>query len=286
MRFITFKQGDETRVGVRKQGSVVDLSLAAPDLPKDLLGIIETVDYLEKVAKAVENASDDASLSYADLVFAPLIQRPPKIICIGRNYAAHAKEGGAETPTYPEIFFRGAESLIGHQEPIIKPKCSDKLDYEGEIVAVIGKKVRHCSEDDGLDAIAGYALFNDATLRDYQRKSSQWTIGKNFDGTGAFGPEFVTKDELPAGMVGSSITTRLNGNVMQNANTDDLVFPMKRLVAILSECMTLLPGDIIITGTPAGVGYVRNPPVFMKAGDVVEVEVPGLGTLSNTVKDE
>lgn len=286
MRFVTFRLGSDTRVGVRKENKVIDLSLAAPDLPKDLVGLIEFENYLDVVSKAVESAEDSVCYNYDDLEFAPLITRPPKIICIGRNYAAHAKEGGAETPTYPEIFFRGAESLIGHKDPIIRPQCSDKLDYEGEIVAIVGKKTRHCSEKNGLDAIAGYALFNDATLRDYQRKSSQWTIGKNFDGTGAFGPEFVTADELPPGMVGSNIVTRLNGNIMQDANTDDLVFPVKYLVAALSECMTLMPGDIIITGTPAGVGYARNPPIYMKAGDVIEISVPGLGTLRNAVEDE
>ncbi|MDB4837300.1 fumarylacetoacetate hydrolase family protein, partial [Marinomonas sp.] len=218
--------------------------------------------------------------------FLPLIERPQKIICIGRNYAAHAAEGGAETPAYPEMFFRGAESLIAHKDDIVRPKCSDRLDYEGEIAIIIGKKGRHISEEDALDYVAGYTIFNDATIRDYQRKSSQWTIGKTFDGTGAFGPELVTPDELPKGMRGVAIQTRLNGRVMQNANTQDLVFPVDNLIYRLSECMTLLPGDVIVTGTPAGVGYARKPPIFMQPGDVCEVEVEGLGTLVNGVRDE
>lgn len=286
MRFVTFKLGDDIRVGVRNGDSVVDLSLAGPELPSDLIGILNLPDYMNVVASVVENATDTQSHLYSDLSFEPLIPRPGKVLCIGRNYAAHAAEGGAEVPSYPEVFFRAAESLIGHGRPIIRPKCSDKLDYEGEIVIVVGKQVRHCTEENALEYVAGYTLFNDATIRDYQRKSSQWTMGKTFDGTGAFGPELVTADELPDGMVNTAITTRLNGELMQDANTDALVFPVKYLMATLSEVMTLMPGDIILTGTPAGVGYARNPPVFMKAGDVVEVSAAGLGTLRNVVEDE
>jgi len=287
MRFVSFEHNGDIRLGVLKGEEVIDLSLVDANLPTDLVALLEAGDAgMASAKEAVDTAPDSAKLAAQGLAFAPLIPRPPKLICIGRNYAAHAAEGGADTPTYPEIFYRGATSLIGHHCPIIKPTCSDKLDYEGEIVAVVGKKARHVTEQNGLDYIAGYALFNDATLRDYQRFSSQWTIGKNFDGTGAFGPEFVTADELPAGMHGVQLETRLNGELMQSANTADLVFPMAKLIAILSECMTLEPGDIIITGTPAGVGYVRKPPVFMKAGDVCEVSAEGLGTLVNTVEDE
>ena len=241
---------------------------------------------MNRASEAGKNAGSDSRLPYEGLTFLPLIPRPPKIICIGRNYAAHALEGGAEPPTYPEVFYRGATTLIGHNQPIIRPQCSDKLDYEAELVAIVGKRARHISKADGLSVIAGYALFNEATLRDYQRKSSQWTIGKNFDNTGAFGPEFVSADELPAGGHGLRIQSRLNGTVMQDANTAEFIFPVDQLVANLSECMTLEPGDIIVTGTPAGVGYARTPPIFMKDGDICEVEVEGVGILSNPVKDE
>ena len=208
------------------------------------------------------------------------------MICIGRNYAAHAAEGGAETPTFPEIFFRGPTALVAHQAAIVRPKCSEMLDFEGEIALVIGKSCRHASEENALEFIAGYTLFNEATIRNYQKFSSQWTIGKNFDETGAFGPELVTADELPGGIVGMNLTTRLNGELMQDANTDDLVFPVRQLIAILSECMTLEPGDVVVTGTPAGVGYARKPPIWMKAGDTVEIEVPGIGKLVNSIRDE
>lgn len=287
MRIVSFECAGENRLGLKIGDEVIDVALASNDFPKDLLSLLQSnLDIQKEFNALIEHCPQEAKRSCQDLSFTPLIQRPPKIICIGRNYAAHAVEGGVEPPTYPEIFLRCSESLIGHNAPIIRPRCSDKLDYEGEIAAIIGKKARHVKEQDGLDYIAGYALFNDATVRDYQRKSSQWTIGKNFDGTGAFGPEFVTADELPAGMIGVQLQTRLNGEVMQDANTSDLIFPMAKLIEILSECMTLLPGDVIITGTPSGVGYVRRPPVYMKPGDVIEVEAKGLGILRNTIEDE
>ncbi|MGX9416779.1 fumarylacetoacetate hydrolase family protein [Vibrio sp. WJH972] len=287
MRIVSFECEGKSRIGIKTDDQVIDLSVAAAHLPTDLLSLIQSdIDIEQELSSIVDNCPQNAKVSSEGLRFTPLVSNPPKIICIGRNYAAHAVEGGVEPPSYPEIFFRGGESLIGHEAPIIRPRCSDKLDYEGEIAAVIGKKARHIKAENGLEYIAGYALFNDATIRDYQRKSSQWTIGKNFDGTGAFGPEFVTSNELPAGMEGVQLVTRLNGQVMQNANTSDFIFPMAKLIEILSECMTLMPGDVIITGTPSGVGYVRKPPVFMKPGDVVEVEAEGLGILRNSIEGE
>lgn len=287
MRFVSFSRAGQNRIGCPRNGQIVDLSIAAPSLPTDLISLLEAgPEAMQQAWATVNSAGDDALVNVNDVTYLPLIPRPPKIICIGRNYAAHAKEGGAEPPTYPEIFYRGATSLLAHNAPIIRPQCSDKLDYEAELVAIIGRAARHVSREQGLDYIAGYSLFNDATLRDYQRKSSQWTIGKNFDNTGAFGPEFVSADELPAGADGLRIQSRLNGEVMQDANTRDFIFPMDDLIAKLSECMTLEPGDVIVTGTPAGVGYARNPPVFMKAGDVCEIEIEGIGVLSNPVVDE
>jgi 2-keto-4-pentenoate hydratase/2-oxohepta-3-ene-1,7-dioic acid hydratase in catechol pathway len=160
------------------------------------------------------------------------------------------------------------------------------LDFEGEIAFVIGKHCRHASEENALDFVAGYSLFNDGTLRDYQKRTSQWTMGKNFDQTGAFGPELVTVDELPGGAAGLTLTTHLNGELMQEGNTDDLIFPVRHLIAVLSEAMTLEPGDVVSTGTPSGVGFARTPPVWLKPGDTVDIEVPGIGKLSNTVEDE
>ena len=287
MRLISFSSNGVHKIGCPSEGQVIDLSIAAPSLPTDLLSLLAMgPEGLQQAEAAAKIAGSEAYVPVDSITYLPLIARPPKIICIGRNYAAHAKEGGVEPPTYPEIFYRGATSLIAHNTPIVRPKCSDKLDYEAELVAIVGRKARHVAKADGLDYIAGYSLFNDATLRDYQRKSSQWTIGKNFDDTGAFGPEFVSADELPAGAHGLRIQSRLNGKVMQDANTADFIFPMDDLIAKLSECMTLEPGDVIVTGTPAGVGYARTPPVFMQAGDVCEIEIEGVGVLVNPVVDE
>ena len=287
MRLVSFSRGGESRIGCPVDGNIVDLSIAAPSLPTDLLSLLEMgPEGMKQAESAVKTAGDDALVSVDDINYLPLMTRPPKVVCIGRNYAAHAIEGGALPPTYPEIFYRGSTSLLAHNAPIIRPKCSDKLDFEAELVAIVGKTAKGVARDDGHDYVAGYTLFNDATLRDYQKKSTQWTIGKNFDNTGGFGPMFVTADELPAGADGLRIQSRLNGQIMQDANTSDFIFPIDDLIAKLSECMTLEVGDVIVTGTPAGVGYARNPPVFMKDGDVCEIEIEGIGILSNPVIDE
>lgn len=284
MRLLTFTLNGQEQLGVRKGGDVVPVSSIAPNLPGNLRELL-AVNGLAELESALQDFDGDG-INMDDIEYCPLIPEPGKVICIGRNYAAHAAEGGADTPTFPEIFYRGATSLLAHNAPIIRPQCSDNLDFEGEVAFVIGKTCRHATEDNALSHIAGYTLFNDATLRDYQKFSSQWTIGKNFDHTGAFGPELVTSDELPDGIAGMTLTTTLNGDVMQDGKTDDLVFPVRSLVMILSECMTLEPGDVVVTGTPAGVGYARTPQVWMKAGDTVEIEVPGLGKLTNTIQDE
>jgi 2-keto-4-pentenoate hydratase/2-oxohepta-3-ene-1,7-dioic acid hydratase in catechol pathway len=170
--------------------------------------------------------------------------------------------------------------------PIIRPSVSDKLDYEAELAFIVGKKARNLTKENALDCVAGYSIFNDGSLRDYQRKTSQWTIGKNFDQTGAFGPWLVTPDELPSGAHGLQIQSRLNGNLMQNANTKDFLWGIAETIQLITECMTLEPGDVVITGTPAGVGYARTPPVFMKPGDVCEIEIEGIGILQNSIKDQ
>jgi acylpyruvate hydrolase len=284
MRLITFVHDGHEQVGVRKDDHVVPVTSIAPDLPVSIRHLLAE-DGLGTLASQLDGCSDKG-IAIDEIEYRPLIPKPGKVICIGRNYAAHAAESGAATSSFPEVFFRGATSLIPHQGTIVRPLCSEMLDFEGEFAFVIGKSCRHATEDNALDYIAGYSLFNDATIRNYQKFSSQWTVGKNFDGTGAFGPELVTSDELPDGMAGLSLTTRLNGQLMQDGQIDNLVFPVRSLVVILSECMTLEPGDVVVTGTPAGVGFARKPPVWMKAGDTVEVEVAGLGRLINTVQDE
>jgi len=285
MRLVTFDAGGEDHVGVRLGDEVADLAVAAPDLPNTIVGLLEAGgDALDRAKSAAEGAAD--RLDYAGLTFRPVMPRPPKIICLGLNYAAHAAEGGHDKPTFPSFFMRGATSLVGHNQPLIRPKASEQLDYEAEMVAVIGKTCRHVSEADALDVVAGYSIFNEGSVRLFQRKTSQWTIGKNFDQTGGFGPDFITADELPPGAVGLRIATHLNGQTMQDDNTANMLFGVAETIAILTECLTLEAGDVIVTGTPSGVGHARTPQVWMKDGDVCEIEIEGIGTLRNPIKDE
>jgi 2-keto-4-pentenoate hydratase/2-oxohepta-3-ene-1,7-dioic acid hydratase in catechol pathway len=209
------------------------------------------------------------------------ISPPGKIICVGLNYALHAKEGGHPMPTYPSLFLRVPTSLTAAGAPVIRPKCSIQLDYECELTIVIGKGGRHIPEDEALDHVFGYTLFNDVSVRDYQRKTTQWTAGKNFDSTGPLGPWVVTADDLPPGASGLRIQTRVNGETMQDSNTSDMIFSTARTIAILSEIMTLEPGDLIATGTPAGVGAARTPPVWLRPGQLVRTVVEGVGECLN-----
>ena len=215
----------------------------------------------------------------------PPVPQPPKILCVGLNYNDHLEESGLQKPTYPEIFGRFATSLIAHQEPIRRPRESVALDYEAELAVVIGKPGRRIPQKQALDHVAGYSLFNDATLRDFQLRTPQWTMGKNFDGTGSFGPWLVTPDAVPPGARGLRIQGRLNGRVMQDSRTDLLIFGVASLIELISVAMSLERGDVIITGTPGGVGAARKPPVFMQPGDTFEVEIDGLGVLTNPVED-
>lgn len=224
-----------------------------------------------------------AGIDLASVTQLPVIPRPGKIVCLGVNYIDHAKEGGNSIGDYPAVFMRCATSLLAHQSSIRLPRVSDKLDYEAELAVVIGSKAYDVSEADALKHVFGYACFNDASLRDYQRLTTQWTIGKNFDGTGAFGPYLVTSDELPVGCEGLRIQSRLNGQVMQDANTANMAFNVRKTISLLSQSMTLEPGDVIAMGTPGGVGYARTPPVWMKPGDTIEIEIEGIGILSNPI---
>jgi len=214
------------------------------------------------------------------------LERSRKIICVGLNYRDHTAESGYKQPEYPTLFARFTSSLVAHKSAIIRPEASCALDFEGELVAVIGRGGRHITREKALAHIAGYSIFNDATIRDFQHRTPQWTIGKNFDGTGAFGPTLVTPDELPLGAHGLSIQTRLNGELMQSSNTEQLIFNVANLVQLISEAITLAPGDMIVTGTPSGIGHMRAPKVYMKPGDIVEVQIQGIGTLRNSVVEE
>jgi 2-keto-4-pentenoate hydratase/2-oxohepta-3-ene-1,7-dioic acid hydratase in catechol pathway len=262
MRFLSFEANGQAGIGWVKDihaTDFVNLTLAAPELPRNLKDLINTPGGLAAADAAARKAPATAVQAMSSLTLLPLIPNPGKIVCMGLNYADHAKEGGNARPEYPSFFLRGNSSMVGHNQPIVRPKASTQLDYEAELAVVIGKKARHLTADNALDCIAGYSCFNDGSIRNYQRKSSQWTIGKNFDATGPFGPCLVTPDELPPGAAGLRIQSRLNGKVMQDANTDVFLWNVVEALRIITECMTLEPGDVIITGTPAGVGYARTP---------------------------
>lgn len=286
MRVVAFKRKDGAALAVRRGEDLIDLAVAARELPHELAALLATRGGLQAAKAAAKSAKAKAVIK-GKIAYLPPVMAAPKIICVGLNYIDHAAESPYKNPpTYPVLFNRFNTTLVGHNAPLIRPKASEQFDYEGELVAVIGRRGRHVPKEKALDYVAGYSVFNDGSVRDYQFKSTQWLMGKNFDGTGGFGPDFVTADELPAGAVGLQLKTRLNGQVMQNANTRDMIFDIATLVATASEGMTLEPGDLIVSGTPAGVGFARKPPVWMKNGDVCEVEIEGVGTLVNPIKDE
>ena len=278
MRFRAYKNG-ETRCLALKDG----------DVWRDL-GESDLTDLIRRKGGAAQLVDGIEALPEIDISaypYLPPIPHPSKIICVGLNYLDHAAESPySELPDYPSFFPRFASSLVAHEDPIICPSLSKELDFEGELVVVIGKRGRYIAKEDALAHVAGYSIFNDASIRDYQFKSSQWTVGKNFDGTGAFGPDFVTADEVVPGAVGLEIETILNGETVQKANTRDLIYPVADLISIASDTMTLEVGDIIVSGTPAGVGFARDPQLFMKDGDTCEVRIEGIGSLTNPVRNE
>ncbi|WP_119155347.1 fumarylacetoacetate hydrolase family protein [Caldimonas tepidiphila] len=286
MKFTTFLQAGQPRLGLVDGDAVIDLNAAQPQVPADLRAALAAGVDLDSAARAAL-ASDAPRLPLADLPRAPLVPQPGKIVCLGLNYFDHAKEGGRDKPEYPWFFLRGASSLIGHGDAGQVPRVSSKFDYEAELAVVIGRRVpRHVSQDEALQYVFGYSCFNDMSVRDYQKRTPQWTIGKNFDATGSFGPVLVTADELPAGATDLRIQCRLNGQVMQDANTSDMIWGVAETITLLSDCLTLEPGDVIAMGTPAGVGQARTPPVWMKEGDAVEIEIERIGTLFNPIRNE
>ena len=287
MHLLTFSKQGKPTVGVRKGDVVIDLSVAVPEFKKEMSAILaagkEAIEYLENV---LPSAKDEAVLDPETLTYLPPVTNPQKILCVGLNYADHAAEGKKEIPSHPVFFARFNNTLVAHKQPLIRPRVSEKFDFEGELAIIIGKKAKHLTRDNALDCVAGYSIFHDGSVRDYQVRTPQWTLGKNFDGSGGFGPVIVTADALPQGAKGLQLTTVLSGEVMQKGNTKDFIFDVPTVLQALTETMTLVPGDVIITGTPAGVGFARKPPRYMKAGDVCDITIEGIGTLSNPVVDE
>jgi len=285
MKLVTYMRQGEPRLGAVVGDRVVDLNDADPTIPSSLVEALSSAPDLAASARAALQRAG-ASLPLSDLELAPVTPRPGKILCLGLNFLDHAKEGGLDKPAYPSVFMRGASSLVGHGQALLRPRVSGKFDFEAELACIIGRRARYVTRAEALDHVFGYACFNDASVRDYQMRSPTWTVGKNFDGTGALGPWVVTADELPPGAAGLRLHLRLNGVVEQDANTSDMIVDVAAAIEYLSEAMTLEPGDVIAMGTPSGIGGSRRPPLWLKPGDEVEVDIERVGVLRNRVVDE
>ena len=282
MKLVTFEAGGKTSYGSLTGNKIIDLGSSFGQRYSDLLAVLDA-GALPELAKAA--ASQLPTLAMSEVKLLPVITRPKKIFCVGLNYKTHVAETKRADSDYPAIFTRFADTLVAHDAPLIKPKISNRFDYEGELAVVIGKGGRNITQANALDHIAGYACFNDGSVRDWQRHTHQWTPGKNFPGTGAFGPCLTTPDEVPD-LGAQTITTRLNGVVVQHAFLSDLIFTLPVIIEYISAFTPLMPGDVIATGTPGGVGDKREPPLYMTNGDVVEVEISRIGLLRNVVKNE
>jgi 2-keto-4-pentenoate hydratase/2-oxohepta-3-ene-1,7-dioic acid hydratase in catechol pathway len=289
MRIVGFETQAGLRLGVVEGDQVIDLQEADAKAPNDLGEWLQRNDGdLTSLADLARRAPAGARRPLQGLKFALPVAKPGKIVCLGLNYLEHVKEGTQRDniPKFPTIFMRCQTSLAAHLRPLIRPLMTETLDYEAELVVIIGKRAKHLTVGNALTCIAGYSCFNDGSVREFQRRTSQWDMGKNFDQTGGFGPWMVTADEVPPGGKGLKIESRLNGRVMQSDNTDNMMFPVAETLADISQGMTLEPGDLIVTGTPSGVGFARKPPVWMKNGDVCDIEIEGVGLLRNPIEDE
>jgi 2-keto-4-pentenoate hydratase/2-oxohepta-3-ene-1,7-dioic acid hydratase in catechol pathway len=290
MKIAGFEADGGLRLGLVEGDSVVDLQAVDGMLPSDLGDVLRrTKGELKPLADLAKIAKAEARRPLAGLKYALPVARSGKIICLGLNYLAHVKEGPQRDniPKYPSIFFRVLSSFVPHLAPLMRPRESIQLDYEAELVAIVGRRAKHLTLDNAVDCIAGYTCANEGSVREFQRHTTQWGMGKNFDSSGSIGPWMVSADELPRGAKGLKIMSRLNGNTMQSDNTDNMMFPLAETLVYLSKGMTLEPGDVILTGTPSGVGHARKPePVWMKPGDTIEVEVERVGVLRNPIEDE
>ncbi|MEN0001296.1 MAG: fumarylacetoacetate hydrolase family protein [Pseudomonadota bacterium] len=285
MRVVAFNGEDGPRLGIVKGDKVIDLTSVDPAAPTDLQKVI-AAGKLDDLHKLADRATPDAERAYDGLDFAMPIAAPAKILCLGLNYMDHVNEGIFEKQPYPTVFMRAVSSMTAHNKPMVRPTASETFDYEAELALVIGKTARHLTADNALDAVAGYTCSNDGSVREFQRHTIQWTMGKNFDATGPIGPVFVTADELPPGASGLTIECRLNGETVQSSTTDMMMFPVVETLVYISQGVTLEPGDIILMGTPSGVGHARKPPLWMRDGDTVEVEIENIGLLRNPIVDE
>ncbi|MEL6888303.1 MAG: fumarylacetoacetate hydrolase family protein [Pseudomonadota bacterium] len=282
MKFLVGATSGGTAVYAVTGDGAVNLTTLNPAIGSDLTGLIAQPALLDGLAIAEAHAVPLASITPA----LP-IASPGAITCVGLNYTDHIKEGGYDIPDYPAFFMRGRNSIMAAGQPMVRPACSETLDYEAELMVIIGKGGRHISKDDALNHVFGYTVFNDGSVREYQRKTHQWTPGKNFDDTGAIGPMVVTPDEVPAGAAGLTIESRVGKEILQNSNTANMIWDVATIISIVSEYSTLAPGDLIAMGTPPGVGHAKKPgPRWLKPGETVEIEIEGIGICASPVIDE
>ena len=280
MKLSSYKTAQGESYGIVTAKGIVDLKRYLGNQYPDLKSLVAG----NAFSQAVQYAGAQADYQASDVTWLPVIPNPDKIVCVGLNYQEHVVETGRDNTEQPAIFLRLPESQVGHRQPIVRPRESKNLDFEAEIAVIIGKAGRRISQKDSWSHIAGYACYNDGSVRDWQRHTIQWTAGKNFPQTGGFGPWMVTADEIPPGTT-MTLSCRLNGERMQHASTEQMIFKIPKIIEYVSTWTTLLPGDVLVTGTPGGVGARRNPPIWMKPGDKVEIEIDKVGVLENSIAD-
>ena len=281
MRLATFKTAKGASYGAVTDKGIVDLGRRLGNQYDDLKAVIAGNAFSELKPFLTEKPD----YQFSDIAWLPVIPNPDKIVCVGLNYQDHVVETGRDNTEQPAIFLRVADSQVGHRQPLLRPRESQNLDFEAEIAVIIGKAGRRIAQRDAWSCVAGYSCYNDGSVRDWQRHTIQWTAGKNFARTGGFGPWMVTADEIPPG-TRLTLSCRLNGQRMQHATTEQMIFKIPKIIEYVSTWTTLLPGDVLVTGTPGGVGARRTPPLWMKPGDKVEVEIDKVGILENSIADD
>ncbi len=284
MKFLVGETRQGDAVFVLDGDSAVNITALDPAIGPDLQNIIAQPELIAALGTKLDQS---ARVPVSSITPALPVATPSAIICVGLNYTDHIKEGGYDIPDYPALFMRSKASIMAAGQPMIRPSCSETLDYEAELMVVVGKGGRHISEEDALDHVFGYTVFNDGSVREYQRKTHQWTPGKNFDNTGAIGPLVVTPDEVPEGASGLKIESRVGDEILQSSDTTNMIWGVRKIIAIVSGYTTLAPGDLIAMGTPPGVGHAKKPnPRWLKPGETVEIEIEGIGICASPIIDE
>ncbi len=284
MKYLVGQTAEGTAVFAVNGENAVNLTALDPAVGSDLMGLINSPGLADSLADKIATAD---TVPVSSITPSLPVAAPGTIICMGLNYTDHIKEGGYDIPEYPTLFMRGRNSILASGQPMVRPAASEQFDYEAELMLIVGKQGRHISEEAALEHVFGYTVFNDGSVRDYQRKTVQWTPGKNFDDTGAIGPFTVTPDELPEGASGLKIESRVGDEILQSSNTANMIWGVRQVIATLSEFMTIEPGDLVALGTPPGVGHAKKPgPRWLRPGETVEIEIEGIGVCANPIVDE